>query len=47
MPARRKTEDAAVEMWLSASLSSSFDHVLREAIPEDLLALVPACPERG
>lgn len=47
MPPRRQSEDAAVELWVSASLSSSFDHVLAEAIPAELLALASFMPEPG
>ena len=40
-------EDAALQLWVDASLSSSFDHVLAEAIPTELLALASVMPDPG
>ena len=39
MPQSPRPDHAAVALWLSAQLSASFDHVLAEAIPDELLRL--------
>lgn len=47
MPPMPRPEQDAVALWLSSQLAASYDRVLAEAVPDELLALAAGVAERG